>query len=99
MKIRSGFVSNSSSSSFCILGKSVTSEEYEKVYSAKSSILRAKNSISYEGDQYAGACPESMKNDETLAQFKDRIINELKAVNISATPSELDWITDGGYNG
>jgi hypothetical protein len=101
MKIRSGFVSNSSSSSFCILGKTVTSEEYDRAYTvrAKSQILTTKNSISYEGEHYAGACPEKMKDDETLAQFKQRIVEELHTANIAATTSELDWITDGGYNG
>ena len=101
MKIRSGFVSNSSSSSFCILGKTITAEEYDIASSARanSQILTTKNSISYEGEHYAGAMPEKMKDDDTLAQFKQRIVDELKAANIAATTSELDWITDGGYNG
>jgi hypothetical protein len=31
MKIRNGFVSNSSSSSFCIFGETITAEEYYKL--------------------------------------------------------------------
>ena len=77
----------------------MTPEQHEAVYSLRSPILKAKNSISYEGEHYAGACPDSMKDEETLAQFKDRIVAELNAAKIPSTSSELDWITDGGYNG
>jgi hypothetical protein len=99
MKIRSGFISNSSSSSFCILGKTITNDDYDKVDSVASKILSTHIALSGGDDRYVGASPERMKDDETLAQFKQRIVTELKTVDISATTAELEWITDGGYNG
>lgn len=99
MRIRSGFVSNSSSSSFCILGRSITSEEHEMIGDSKSKKLRTEASISCEDEYYAGAHPEDMKDEETLLQFKQRIVDEFKAVNIPTDVSQLDWHTDGGYNG
>lgn len=98
MKIRSGFVSNSSSSSFCILG--FTAKDDEEVGRMKSELLREESAISeYDDSRYIGAWPDSMKNDETLLQFKERIIEELKKFGIERKVEDLGWITDGGYNG
>ena len=98
MKIRTGFVSNSSSSSFCILG--FVAKDDEEIGYRDSELLRYENAIS-EGDDtcYIGAWPESMRDDETLLQFKERIIEELKKFNITREVKDLGWITDGGYNG
>jgi len=98
-KYRSGFVSNSSSSSFCILGKEVSNEIYEKIGDSDSTKLKTESSISVEDVYYAGAHPEDMKDDETLSQFKQRIVSGFEAENIPSTVSELSWHTDGGYNG
>jgi hypothetical protein len=104
MKIRSGFVSNSSSSSFCILGVSVDNDAYEKVYDKKynkedKTILDSECSISYEGEHYIGLNPEKIGEDETIGQAKDRIVTEASKLGITIDKKDIDWITDGGYNG
>ena len=104
MKIRNKFVSNSSSSSFCIMGVSVSNETYEKVDAAwtdKNRFLDAQCSISDGGDEvYIGAYPYRMKEDETLSQFKQRIVDEAKnKFDIDIEKNELGWIIDGGYDG
>ena len=100
MKIRNGFVSNSSSSSFCILGISVDDATYDKVQESDKCGIITECGIN-EGDdsKYIGLNPESMKEEETLSQFKDRIISEASKIGIVIEKAKLDWITDGGYNG
>jgi hypothetical protein len=102
MKIRQGFVSNSSSSSFCILGVSVDNDTYDKVDSIlfKDRILDVESAINdYDDSKYIGLNPSKMKDDETLGQFKDRIVSEAAKLGIIINKDEIDWITDGGYNG
>ena len=40
-----------------------------------------------------------MKDDETLAQFKERICKEFKKFDLDVKPNELKWFIDGGYDG
>ena len=117
MKIRNGFVSNSSSSSFCILGiqykgygadeKFETNEYVEKFeelsakcYSDKECVLTIQYGIEeyYEG-LLAGAYPGAMKDDETLKEFKQRIVADFKKYDIEVEMNDLEWHTDGGYEG
>ena len=104
MKIRTGFVSNSSSSSFCLLGIEASNKKYgvdtEEIYEEiEKTDLENENSIEWDGDQYLGMSPAQMKDDETLLQFKQRIVDELKKLNITAEVSDLFWEIQGGYNG
>lgn len=104
MKIRSCFVSNSSSSSFCILGirlpENFDEDSFYKNNKIDKKFLEFEYGIYNYYDQYfIGVNPEQMKNDETLIQFKERICQEIKKLGIDIKPDELNWFIDGGYVG
>jgi hypothetical protein len=74
MKIRIGFVSNSSSSSFLIYGVRVESEAYGKLENKElpNGICCLQGPPDDDGG-YIGAPWNSVKDDETGKQFKDRV--------------------------
>lgn len=99
MKIRHGFVSNSSSSSFCILGVSINSEEYDKIEEMrliKKTELDYTLGISDYDGYFAGFYPDKMKEDETLLEFKNRLKAELDKVGINSDIKDMHWYIDGG---
>ena len=103
MKIRINYVSNSSSTSFCILGiikpNSFSIDDLYKL--PRYSFLTYSRGISdYSDEEFIiGAEPSQMKNEETLFQFKERICSEFKEYNLDVKPEELKWFIDGGYDG
>lgn len=103
MKIRNGFVSNSSSSSFCIFGINIKDDKYNLDYDSldlKGVNLDHEYAVNeYDDSQYMGMNPEKLGENETLAQFRQRIVDEFAKIGVNVEPSELSWITDGGYNG
>jgi hypothetical protein len=111
MKIRHGFVSNSSSSSFCILGIESNDDEFsldiDEIFDEfeKTDLVHEYGIGDYNESQYMGMSPEQMKDDETLLQFKQRIVDEFKKmdanVNVDVTVNVVDlfWHTEGGYDG
>ncbi len=111
MKIRQGFVSNSSTTSFCIYGARVSVPEvledpddedsdyiddYETVEK-----LCGENGLDYaewDGSFIVGLKPWDMHEDETYAQFKQRVEDALlKAFNTN--PDACEWIEEAGYDG
>jgi len=87
MKIRNGFVSNSSTSSFCIFGiflsdRNMDEDLEKKVEDAGLEFLYGP---SYPDSVYIGRSFSSIKDDETGGQFKDDVREKLKALGIPGT--------------
>ena len=100
MKVRKGFVSNSSSSSFCVVGKQYNEEDYEKIF----------NDLDWESPIYGVRITEydpytvgldinKMKDEETLAEFKKRAYEEIHKIDKDIKLEEISIHTDGGYAG
>lgn len=97
MKIRSGFVSNSSSSSFVVFGRYNVNEDgdlnLEKLEEA---------GFNYYEDKESGPCvgvdPGEMKDDETLLQFKTRIAEGLTKAGVPTNPQDLRFTGGSQYN-
>ena len=53
----------------------------------------------YQDQQLIGMGPSQMKDDETLLQFKQRIVDEFKKCEININVDDLSWHIDGGYDG
>ena len=97
MKIRNGFVSNSSSSSFCILGIKLNDEQQDNVFKNKD--IHTEYGISNLEGEFAGFYPYQMNENETLSQFKDRLVEAFKSEGIEIKKTDIEWWEDGGYNG
>ena len=99
MKIRTNYVSNSSSSSFCVLGV-VCPEDYDiNNYKCGNLLTEESGIYDYYGKIIFGARPNEMNDDETLMEFKTRIVEEMKKCGLEITIEDLRWIKDGGYDG
>ena len=79
MKIRNGFVSNSSSSSFLIYGLYTEDENLMNKINNSSIYKDGFNTyeIDYSDGIYVGKSPVEMKDDQTMGQFKKQIANYL----------------------
>ena len=110
MKIRTGYVSNSSSSSFCIMGvclekdevqeaiakRMEESDEYDE-YKAEKEIfgLFGTHGIYEYGESVIyGLSVEEMKEHETLLEFKKRVFQTIKYPGIKF--EDVKWRIDGG---
>ena len=96
MKIRIGFVSNSSSCSFCVYGVRVEEKlDYDKEEALINSGLSVE--IFQSDDKAVGISWSSIKDNETGKQFKERIEKLIKKY----FEGELQFGTqeDGYYNG
>lgn len=94
MKIRMGFVSNSSTSSFLIYGTDdISSEEYDLI--SDKYYKEIDYHCPYEDHYYIGYSWDSIKDDETGKQFKDRVESKIKELlgrdNMSFGTYEEAW--------
>ena len=86
MKIRNGFVSNSSTSSFCILGVKLPNKKIDELLDGKNlyhtlgkSLTYIEDAYNWDGDTIIGMHPyDNMEEDETKAEFRARIKAEIK---------------------
>ena len=94
MKVRNGFVSNSSSSSFCIYGAFIDPKHFEElglpedggVYDWAESLAHSSgwnldvHSRDWEDGFYIGKSWSKVGDDETGAEFKQSVRNEIEKV-------------------
>ena len=103
MKIRNGYVSNSSSSSFMILGIIVPKsfnelDEASHKIDRNHFILDIRQGLDDYGSEtvFIGATPYKMNDNETLLNFKKRIVKELDFCGFNVKTEDLKWFSDSG---
>jgi hypothetical protein len=100
MKLRIGFVSNSSNTSFCIVGISLSNpdEKYNLKAEELGLDIQGDNPNNWFNDEnYFGLFIEKMKDDETLGEFKQKVAQKLK--ELTGTEQQVSIITRGWYDG
>lgn len=96
MKIRNGFVSNSSSSSFCIYGVGGV-EDADNLESKIDELSLNLSMHHMEYYVYVGRSWDSIKDDETGRQFKDGVKADLIKLGIEG--KQASTIEKAWYNG
>jgi hypothetical protein len=99
MKVRKGFVSNSSSTSFVIYGVSLPEGKEDDYYDLLSDDPVGLNIFYPEYDGiYIGKSWSSIKDDETGLQFKQSVENRLKEL-LGNQDVKCSTYEEGYYNG
>lgn len=100
MKIRAGFVSNSSSSSFCILGVVASGVINSDIkWDLPKGFVSEYGISDYDGE-LIGMNPESLDENMTIKQTKEYIAKTLsESYGVEVKPEEIHWHMDGGYDG
>jgi len=108
MKIRNGFVSNSSSTSFCIFGAAFEPEEIKKIFNVEDPYdaeEKLKGSgLEFEAGQegytyYIGRSWKNIKDDETGKQFKESIQKAIMEAIGKEAAVECHTYEEAWYNG
>ena len=103
MKVRFGFVSNSSSSSFCIYGVEIKEEDYEKI----TNFQNLDHSISDNPDNFWGgatyiiginACDLVKDKDKTIKQIEEETKEKLTQV-LNKPIEQISIFQNGWYDG
>ena len=110
MKLRSGFVSNSSSCSFCIYGsyfesheieeitKKLQTDDFESLFENTSLAVEGMGS-DFGGGLFVGKYWKRIKDDQTGKQFKQEVEDALKEVLKDSTPISCSTYEEAWYNG
>ncbi len=112
MKIRMGFVSNSSSSSFCVVGKIYEDEKNElynkfdeMIYDLNEnneidpSLVTCQGISNYYDSIILGMEIENIQDNETMSQFKQRVLEQVKKIDPNVVTDDIQIYVDGGYDG
>lgn len=113
MKIRNGFVSNSSSSSFLIMGVMFDPDKFEgdnvdidDAYELLRIVAQVASAYdwvhygleNYESQEFIGLSMADIEEDETKAQFRRRIFDVLRTIGYKGTIEDVRIYRDQGYN-
>lgn len=93
MKIRTNYVSNSSSSSFCVsecyMGIDRSSPSYKSIEYNGDVLTNLSWSVGEEG--VIGIDIENMNDEETKNNFRHRVFIELKKFGFTGEEEEINW--------
>ena len=98
MKIRHGFVSNSSSTSFCIYGTRIANKSFDFTSKLDKLGLDYHEADQSGDDLYVGGSLTKCRDDQTMGDFKKEVVKKLKKI-LKTDDFKCDTLQDGWYNG